>query len=566
MRESLQVKFISALEKCRAGESFGEKEGIKKLSLLKNEHASVQLLINETDSAAGTRLISKIKVISDLEGALSIKNVEQIYVPMAVTRGCGDDNYISKEPGIFPDLLTPLRYDNSAIIPPCELRCLWFDIKPQGRYNGGVYPLKVELYSENGEELYASASVNIEIIDALLPETSRFYTQWFYADCLADYYNVPVWSDRHWEIIENYIAAAVEGGINMILTPIFTVALDTKVGGERTTAQLVDIELKDGAYTFGFDRLDRWIDILLKYNVKRIEMSHLFTQWGAAHAPKIVATQNGKLQRIFGWDTDSSSEEYVAFLREFLTALFLYLEEKGVKDMCVFHISDEPHISHLETYKKAKAGIADLLKEVTVIDALSDFDFYKTGAVPVPVPACDRIEPFIEAKVKPLWTYYCCVQSKLVPNRFVAMPSARNRIMGVLEYKYDIEGFLQWGFNFYYNRFSDSLINPFADPCGDYFVPAGDAFSVYPKADGTPLYTVHFLVFKHSREDIRAFELLESLSSKEYVMSIINEGVDYDISFKEYPKNAGYILALRENVNKEIKKLIKGNLRLPEKG
>lgn len=556
MRATLHAKFISSLEKCRMDEAFGSKKAIKRISLMKNEHASVQLLINETDTSAGTRLLSKIKVVSKLDDCITLRNVEQVYVPMPVQRGCGDDNYISKQPGLFPDLLTPLRYENSAIIPPGQLRCLWIDIKPEGKHKAGCYGFTVELYSENGEELYAACSMQVEIIDALLHDTDRLYTQWFYADCLADYYNVPVWSERHWEIIENYVSAATAGGINMILTPIFTVPLDTKVGGERPTAQLVDVTVENGRYSFGFERLNRWIDILLKYNVKKIEMSHLFTQWGAAHAPKIVACEKGAVKQIFGWNTDSSGSEYVRFLREFLPSLFAFLQSKGVKDKCVFHISDEPHITHLETYKKAKAGISDLLEGVTVIDALSDFEFYKTGAASVPVPACDRIEPFIEANVKPLWTYYCCVQSELVPNRFIAMPSSRNRIMGVLEYKYDIKGFLQWGFNFYYNRFSDSLVNPFADTCGDYFVPAGDAFSVYPKADGTALDSIHFLVFKHSREDIRAFELLESLTSKEYVAGLINEGVGYEMSFKKYPESEDYILALREKVNLKIKELV----------
>ena len=115
---------------------------------------------------------------------------------------------------------------------------------------------------------------------------------------------------------------------------------------------------------------------------------------------------------------------------------------------------------------------------------------------------------------------------------------------------------LYWGFNFYYNRFSDALLNPYADCCGDYFVPAGDAFSVYPKADGTALDTIHFLVFKHSREDIRAMELLESLTSKKHVMSLVNEGIDYEMSFKKYPKGEDYILTLREKINAEIKKRI----------
>ena len=37
-------------------------------------------------------------------------------------------------------------------------------------------------------------------------------------------------------------------------------------------------------------------------------------------------------------------------------------------------------------------------------------------------------------------------------NRFIAMPSGRNRVGGFLLYKYGINGFLHWGFNFYYSQ------------------------------------------------------------------------------------------------------------------
>ena len=62
------------------------------------------------------------------------------------------------------------------------------------------------------------------------------------------------------------------------------------------------------------------------------------------------------------------------------------------------------------------------------MDALSDYAFYQSGAVTKPVPANNHIEPFLEAKVPGLWTYYCVGQYKDVSNMFMAMPSARNRI------------------------------------------------------------------------------------------------------------------------------------------
>ena len=107
-----------------------------------------------------------------------------------------------------------------------------------------------------------------------------------------------------------------------------------------------------------------------------------------------------------------------------------------------------------------------------VIDALSDYAFYEKGLVEHPIPANNHIQPFIDHGVPGLWTYYCCAQGVDVPNRFFAMPSARNRIMGVLMYLYEIRGFLQWGYNFYNSGFSRKHIDPFSDTHADYSFPS----------------------------------------------------------------------------------------------
>ena len=132
-------------------------------------------------------------------------------------------------------------------------------------------------------------------------------------DCLANYYHCEPWSERHWEIVENFARTARENGINLLLTPLFTPALDTAVGGERTTTQLLDITVTraNGAseYSFGFEKLDRWIDMCNRVGIEFFEISHLFTQWGAGHAPKVMATVDGEYKRIFGWDTDATGED-----------------------------------------------------------------------------------------------------------------------------------------------------------------------------------------------------------------------------------------------------------------
>ena len=101
--------------------------------------------------------------------------------------------------------------------------------------------------------------------------------------------------------------------MNMLYVPLFTPPLDTEVGGERTTVQLVGVTRQNGKYSFDFSELKRFMDFAAAHKIKYYEMSHLTTQWGAKACPKIMAKTENGCERIFGWDTSSLSEEYKAF-------------------------------------------------------------------------------------------------------------------------------------------------------------------------------------------------------------------------------------------------------------
>ena len=62
------------------------------------------------------------------------------------------------------------------------------------------------------------------------------------------------------------------------------------------------------------------------------------------------------------------------------------------------------------------------------------------------------------------------------------------------------------------------------------------------------------MVHYEALTDLRALELLESLTSKEYVMELIEGDLAEPITFKKYPKSDMYLLTLRNKVNREIAK------------
>ncbi|MBO4368151.1 MAG: hypothetical protein J5859_05520, partial [Clostridia bacterium] len=71
-----------------------------------------------------------------------------------------------------------------------------------------------------------------------------------------------------------------------------------------------------------------------------------------------------------------------------------------------------------------------------------------------------------------------------------------------------------------------------------------------------PIESIRVMVTLHMLEDLRAFRLLEKLAGKEAVMALIEPSGTNPITFSDYPRNAEYILGLREKVNEEIKKRI----------
>lgn len=228
------------------------------------------------------------------------------------------------------------------------------------------------------------------------------------------------------------------------------------------------------------------------------------------------------------------------------------MKKRGEDRKCFYHISDEPNETHLESYRAAKEAIADLLEGYTIMDALSNFEFFRSGLVKTPIPCNNHIEPFLEAKVPGLWTYYCCGQCVGVSNRLISMPSWRNRAIGMQMYRYGIVGFLQWGYNFYNNCYSVDPVEPYSDLSGEFWVPAGDTFSVYPGQNGEALESLRLVVFYEAIADMRAMKLCESLYGKEETDRVVRAAYGKEVKFSECPHSAEEMLRVRRAINEKI--------------
>lgn len=545
------VRAVSSLEKVFCKENF-DGQPIESISAAKGETSAFQI-------ACKSHLPVEIswEIHSDIAPFITVRRVG--LVPCTYPAALGDPFVITTEAGLFPVTLLP---GNTLMLSPGHWHSLWCDIAVSEDAKPGKYEVKIVLKSNETEFPFGeTVSLYVEILPFVLPEQKLINICWFYADCLMTYYKVEAWSKKHWTILENYFRNMVRHGNNSILTPLWSLPLDTAEGGERPTCQLLDISFVRGKWKFDFTRLGRWIRLAKKCGFRYFEMSHAFTQWGAKHAPKIIVCENGKEVRKFGWETDAASEEYRDFLRSLMAALLPFLAKNGVTpENCFFHISDEPGPQVLENYKKASEILRPLLGDYPVIDALSHVDFFRNGLIRRPIPHTNAFEDFAEEKVEQRWAYYFGNWWDGVPNRFFGMPSARNRVIGVLMYVHQLDGMLNWGYNFWYSMMSrDQDLDPWSDSCAGGKFYGGNSFMVYPGRDGNPVDSIHFEVFTHALQDLRALQLLESLIGREETLKLVQDGLWHKLTFTRYPHEPEWLLDLRDRVNAEIVKALADN-------
>lgn len=532
---SIRVTVASSLEKIFQNAPLPEQHA--GLSLLRNERGSLQFAIVSDRDARVT-----VSVESPLPCRLYA--VRDVPVGLAIYENARNCTVLNGgKSGDYPDLLVPC--DGRLEVKAGAPAVVWAE------FTGEIPGEHTAVFTVKSGRTAAKAQARITVVPTPLQSQTLRHINWFHSDCLAVYYGVEVGSEDWWRIVENFMRNAASHGVNVSFTPLFTPPLDTEVGGERPTVQLADVTKKGYTYTFGFDKLDRWIETATRSGMQYFEFSHFFTQWGAKCAPKIMAQTSTGYRRIFDWENDSLSQGYVSFLRQFGAALKAYTDKKGITDRCLVHCSDEPGMRDLKRYRKAAAVLHEYFGAYEHIDALSDLAFYKEGLIETPVPHEQGVDDFY-GNVPKLWTYYCCGQfNDELPNRFIAFPSIRNRILGTLLYKYDCDGFLQWGYNFYNTQLSRRPVDPFRVTDAGGAFPAGDGFVVYPGENGEPLPSLRQKVFYDGIQDVAALKALEKKTSREHALAVIQEELG-EINFTHYPLDNERFLAFRARIVREL--------------
>lgn len=469
-----------------------------------NERFSFQLAVR---AGGGKSVDVDVKTTQPKGWNVRIRRVG--YVPVAHLNVQNDAKKLDKiEPGRIPGFVPdPLFPESAFSLPPGETHAFWFTVDPGENAKPKRHVITVVVSVENQPDRKLEVLVNLR--DVFIEPRSGFnVTNWFYADSLIDWYQTDLFDDRFWRIFKNYVANLVSHGQDTLYAPIFTPPLD----GVKRPTQLLGVSKKGrNEYHFDWSAVREYVKTARSLGVTHFEWSHLFTQWGCENAIRIYAGRGETEEPLWKPETGATSRTYRSFLKQFLPRFRQFLAQEGIFRNSFFHVSDEPHgETHLANYRKAREMLRELAPWMRVMDALSEIEFGREKLTDTPVPAIQTAPDFVREEID-CWCYYCCSQKGRLLNRLVDTPLPKIAMHGFLLYRWPFEGFLHWGYNYWYRRQTRRLIDPFVTLDAGAWRQGwvyGDPFVVYPGDDG-PIDSIRWEIFA---EGLRDYALLKTLN------------------------------------------------------
>lgn len=474
-------------------------EGEALAEVARGEHATFQIVARSAEPAA--RLRCQIKppaAVGPGQRSLGGARVRWVgYVPVDIGIPNPPGDQLRKPPADFPD---PLLEVSEVDLKAGQAQPVWITLKVPLDAKPGLYVGEAKVYAAMGRSQVArTIPLAVRVYDAQVDKSRLWVTNWFHLQRWPGVEPFPKKdTPQHWEVLRRYARNMADHRQNVVrVAPL----------------QLVDHAGSGSRMRFDFRRFDRWVKTFLDEGFGLIEGQQFGWRAGDWNGPFVVSTYVVKDDKTTEVRVDPTSPEAEQFYAQFLPALHGHLRERGWLDRYVQHVADEPTDANAESYRAIANLVRKYAKGMRTLDAV--FTTKLDGAVDVWVPHLDtfhkNLAHYQERKRRgdEVWFYTCVAAQGEYANRFFEQPLLKTRLLHWINYKYGATGYLHWGYNYW-------TADPFTDPVdvreGNFVLPAGESWIVYPGKDGTVIDSIRF---EAMRDGIADYELFCQLAERD---------------------------------------------------
>lgn len=432
-------------------------------------------------------------------------------------------------PGMLPDPLFPLT---KVDVDPYATRSFWVTLRIPATIAPGIHTCKVKLsWNEGKINMEKTLTVQLNISKLVVQPRHNFHvTHWWRGEATALYYKTEMYDERWWQHTRAQMKDLIDHGNDVaFIQNLF----ELRAVFKKPCQMLIINEPSPGKYAFDWKNIKRFVDMCRELGYTKFEWGHLWLYWGVQNAMHVYTQKGDTYQLLWDENLAATSPVYLNFLKQYLPELHRFLKKEKMLNDSYFHLSDEPWSEHIENYKKARQILQELAPWMKVMDALSDVRYGREKLTDIPIPIISSAGDYLKENI-PHWVYYCTGPRDKWLNRFYDTPLAKIRMSGFLFYRLKAQGFLHWGYNFWYKLDTEQTIDPFTEGAATAYpgIAEGDPFVVYPGPDG-PYDSIRWEVFAESLQD---YAILQSAGIKP------DDALLNDIkSYQDFPKKEAWI-------------------------
>lgn len=309
---------------------------------------------------------------------------------------------------------------------------------------------------------------------------------WQHPSTLARHYNLDIYSEEFFDILENYINSLSKLGVKSVTTILSDAPWNGQIPltNENAISNLYEnnmLKIKTSPFEIDFSFLDKYIDLCFKYGIdKEIDIFGLIGVW--TYEQPFLASEDRML----------TSEE-IELYRDLVYQHFI---DKGYIDKAFICI-DEP--KDIEKIKKEINYIRERYPRFKIKCA---FDKEEIANEIAPLVDNISVSFFLASKGYNADSWYICCGPE-TPNSFVSSELIEIRSLAYLSKKFGIKNILRWSYMaFTKDPNKDAVFGNFR---------AGDTYLIYPNSKGKVNLSLRYIQF------LRLIEEISLLEDDEYV-------------------------------------------------
>ena len=235
-------------------------------------------------------------------------------------------NTCGNHPDNLPPYLVPDIIGGGEQPEECRLRPVWCTLEVPYTCKAGRYEWQLEVVGRESRRTLARLPLRVEVVDRTLPrpQEQQFHLDyWQQPYSVSRFYNVPRWSQQHYNLLRPYLQLLARAGQKVVTTVLFYEPWGAQ-SNDKFDAMVRTTREKDGTWSYDYSVFDHYVELCDSCGINKQINCFSMVPWDMT-----FRYFDAFSQQYIDLKAKTDSPAYQELWTEFLKAFARHLKEKG---------------------------------------------------------------------------------------------------------------------------------------------------------------------------------------------------------------------------------------------